>query len=99
MNKIIAVIYNTDSEGTDICRLMEDRLPSTAFPGCWAAPSDDPNTARLLADTVKGFIGAEGFDRIVFGISENIADSVTELIGSEVQRIDVMRLSELMGIV
>lgn len=99
MKKIYAVILKDENDGTDMCRLIEDRQPKTAFPGCWWVPEDTDETAQRLADTVNGFIDFPDFECVVFGVSENAADNVLSRLGGKTVRTDVHRLAELIGIV
>ncbi len=100
MKKIYAVILKEDNDGNDMCRLVEARQPKTAFPGCWFVPEDTEEVAQRLADTINGFIDFPDFDCIVFGISENAADSVIAGLASDnVIRTDIHRFAELIGII
>ena len=98
MKKVYAVILKSDTDGLDMCRLMENRSPRTAFPGCWDVPDDTDEAADTLASAINGFMDFPDTDNMVFGVSENLSERlISRLSAEKVIKTNVQRLAELIG--
>jgi hypothetical protein len=86
--KLLYVVYgNTEADTDAMCELLlQNKLPSTAFPGCWDMnPSEvteeiKENVLNSVSITINHLIKSPEYENIIFGWGVNGQSVINELL-------------------
>lgn len=72
MKLLYVVACNTEVDSSMLCDLMKNKLPNTAFPGCWiidpkATEEMKENVISSVSSAINHFIKSPEYENIIFG--------------------------------
>lgn len=87
MKSLYVVAHNTEVNSNIMCDLLQNKLPNTAFPGCWGEiePSEETeeireNILRSVSLVINHFIRSSECDNIIFGWGDPRESVMSELL-------------------
>lgn len=85
MKSFYVVVGNTEVH-SKMCELLLNKLPSTAFPGCWGIDNSEEteetreNVLRSVSIAINHFIKSSDYENIIFGWGDHRQSVMNELI-------------------
>lgn len=105
MKSLYVVIGNTDVKSNIMCDLLLNKLPSTAFPGCWGEidPSIETdeireNVLRSVSLVINECIKSSEYENIIFGWGdrrESVKNELLSRIETSVSDVKIISFNEV----